>query len=200
MADFEGCVDLFAKSNEDVTNYLYNLIDWSKILHAGVFFTHENLQTLERNQTAKRSSDGSNETIGEVLKMLLQLALHCSQDLRVQLYSLVRIEDILLANGKHAALCKDEKGRMILSPFLLALSSANFFLQRSASIGLACLLHELDMESSSSSSSSSSPPPPPHLPHQKDHPNASSCRAIAAAEQQLVSWIEAKLSSLSAGV
>jgi hypothetical protein len=87
----------------------------------------------------------------DLTSMLLKIADNCTSNLTVQQYVFTRIEEILglgtdLADSdvesfgsKHAPLFTSDGVKVVDAPFLRALNSQDIYLQKSASLGLACL-------------------------------------------------------------
>ena len=127
------------------------MISWEEVLRSGVFLGHNDHQLLERAQQnlaviLDNAADAKN-----LATMLLKIADNCTSNLTVQQYVFTRVEEILglgmdwsdadvdVYGAKHAHLFTADGKRTIDAPFLRALNSPDIYLQKSASLGLACL-------------------------------------------------------------
>ena len=147
-------IDLQSMDKSEVSKALYGLISWEEVLRSGVFLAHQDHQLLERAQT-NLAMILDNQTDARTLStLLLKIADNCTSNLTVQQYVFTRIEEILgvdasvedaeVFGAKHAPLFTADGRRLIDAPFLRALNSPDIYLQKSASLGVACLYTKCD--------------------------------------------------------
>jgi V-type H+-transporting ATPase subunit H len=143
--------DLTTMEKSEVSKSLFGLIQWEEVLRSGVFLGHTDHQLLERAQQNLAVILDSPTDAKVFATMLLKIADNCTSNLTVQQYVFTRIEEILglgmdfsdadvdVYGSKHAHLFTADGKRLIDAPFLRALNSPDIYLQKSASLALACL-------------------------------------------------------------
>lgn len=110
-------------------------------------------QLLERAQENLGPIMDNSQDAKTFVDKLLKIAEKCTSNLTVQQYVFTRIEELLglgmdyadadkdAFGSKHAPLFTTDGENLIDSPFLRALDSSDTYLQKSSSLGFACLLN-----------------------------------------------------------
>lgn len=145
-------LDFSSMEKGEISKNLFGQVQWEEILRSGVFLQHRDHQLLERAQTNLGVVIDNNQDAKDLSGMLLKIAENCTSNLTVQQYVFTRIEEILGIGSdysdadadafgtKNAHLFTSDGVHLSDSSFVRALSSSDIYLQRSASIGFACLL------------------------------------------------------------
>ena len=143
--------DLMMMDKSEVSKSLFGLISWEEVIRSGAFLGHNDHQLLEKSQTNLAIILDNPTDAKSLASILIKIADNCTSNLTIQQYVFTRVEEILglgmdfsdadvdVYGAKHAHLFTADGKRIIDAPFLRALNSPDIYLQKSASLGLACL-------------------------------------------------------------
>ena len=148
--------DLMLLDKSEVSKSVFGLISWEEVIRSGAFLGHNDHQLLEKAQQNLAVILDSPNDSKNLASILIKVADNCTSNLTVQQYVFTRVEEILglgmdfsdadvdVYGAKHAYLFTSDGTRLVDAPFLRALNSPDIYLQKSASLGLACLYTKCD--------------------------------------------------------
>eukprot|EP01041_Mallomonas_annulata_P004206 gene4206-8366_t len=151
MAEFSN--DLSAMDKQDASKLLFSQINWQELVRAGMFLSQSEYLLLERAQDNLNFAMNNKHDASTLAGALMKIADNCTSNLSVQQYVFTRVEEILGLNPSdftgtdHEAFVKQRAPYFTIDginiqdgPFLRGIRSKDAYTQRSASLGLACLL------------------------------------------------------------
>lgn len=136
----------------------FSEIDWDSYVHSGAFITQEEVEVLRKTEdTHIEMILGDPTEAAELVRVLMKVLRHITNDAPPRQYALTRIEDILSGTSdsgsgsssfmtnsfdasQHVALFTTEDGHIDDQPFLRVMRDGDSYSQRTAGMSLARLL------------------------------------------------------------
>lgn len=149
----EPTTDLESMDKHDASKSLFTIINWPELVRAGMFLSQSEFLLLERAQENLEAAMSNKHDASTLAGALMKIADNCTSSLPVQQYVFTRVEEILGLNPSDFS-GTDHEAFVYLrapyftidginiqdGPFLRGIRSKDPYTQRSASLGLACLL------------------------------------------------------------